>query len=509
MPLETWSQLKKIALLGTERTPEELPHTEIELPAEREGALLSLIALASLQRQVSLVPVSVSFAEVEACPDETLICAPPQAASRLSHLLAARDDVLLREWLRLAARAQVLAPRGVLPEIMRRASQSSTLRALALPLLGERGRWLARQRGDWKWAVTEASEDHEQTFHGGSGTARREAFRSLRREEPGRAREVLAQAWEKESAADREAWVEMLRENLSPRDEPFLERALDDKSKTVRAMTAQVLVALPDSAFARRAWERARQYLSWKSSPLTKPKLKIELPVAWDEAWARDGLEQNGLRGAANKEAIGQRTWWLVQIIASVPPSTWEREWRARPEAILEVVRREDSALMEGFALAACRAQNPNWLRVLLRVREGSLRVPESYILNRIPPHDRDAILVSSLREIAPKKADEQLSAVFALLRAHDVPWSLELSRALLDVFRAAIRTSKANHYWMHSLASFAALMPPAVLNEAERGWPEPNDKDSWMQHRDALLDVLEARQQMRRELGLSPTLEV
>src|SRR5512139_368419 len=83
----------------------------------------------------------------------------------------------------------------------------------------------------------------------------------LRRADPAAARFALRQTWAKEPAPERTAFLATFEQGLSLEDEPFLESALDDRAKDVRALAADLLARLPGSAYARRMAERARACL--------------------------------------------------------------------------------------------------------------------------------------------------------------------------------------------------------------------------------------------------------
>src|SRR5437762_1943286 len=70
--------------------------------------------------------------------------------------------------------------------------------------------------------------------------ARELLLQQLRSTDPARAREQLAQTWETEGADERAAFLATFRTGLSLDDEPFLESALDDRSKVVRRTAADL-----------------------------------------------------------------------------------------------------------------------------------------------------------------------------------------------------------------------------------------------------------------------------
>src|SRR5262249_56761837 len=102
--------------------------------------------------------------------------------------------------------------------------------------------------------------------------------------EPERALALVKETWSGEKAPDRATIVEELATGLGPGDEPFLEAALDDRAKSVRAAAAMVLAALPSSRFATRMADRLRPPVATR-----RGKLTVELPDDPDAAARRDG----------------------------------------------------------------------------------------------------------------------------------------------------------------------------------------------------------------------------
>ena len=85
---------------------------------------------------------------------------------------------------------------------------------------------------------------------------------SVRRREPARARALIESTWLNDGANDRQRFLEVLRENASMADEPFLESALDDRSKLVRRQAADVLAVVSGSRLRQRMSEAAKAIVS-------------------------------------------------------------------------------------------------------------------------------------------------------------------------------------------------------------------------------------------------------
>ncbi len=532
--LELWAGLHKVALLGTERAgemlalPQDAPASLREaLHEDREGALLSLLATASLQRRAGQEPSVLEQlnAAPSTCKPESYDLAPRAACARLRGLSSV-EGALLHEWLSVARSQHVLAPPDALPNLLRLGSRSKALRPALLAIMGNRGRWLAEQNPEWKWARGEAVDEQAAfkeavcTFREGQGEARTSAFALLRSSDAERARQILEATWPHESAADREKWIEMLRPELSSQDEPFLEDALDDRASGVRKMAAQVFVTLPNSAFMARAIERASKYLGARRKEGVL-HLEADLPLAWNEEWARDGIEKDGVRGqasAAGCGATGQRMWWLVQIISCTPPAFWVAQWKAKPIEILEAALRDEPALLEGLALAAIRAGDEAWITALLLsplTRQSIPRLPPGVLLARLEAGAREALLTEIVGEVQDSSDAALLHSALALLTSHPGAWGLELSQVVLGWMRAIARRAveeaklKSLNQWqfagghvLHRAPEFAPLMHMEALATADQDWP--SDAPTFVQDaRDALLEAYETRRDLRLEFEM------
>lgn len=154
-----------------------------------------------------------------------------------------------------------------------------------LGLLDDRGRWLLTQLGaelpndlrtELGSAPTTPAPDAdpllELDFSG-----RRAHLSSLRRENPEAARLRVEEIWKGAPANHRLAYLELLRDNLSPADAPFIEACLKDRSSNVRETAGLLLARLPDSASTRALEGWLRQTLShdkagWHMTPLAFSK---------------------------------------------------------------------------------------------------------------------------------------------------------------------------------------------------------------------------------------------
>jgi Family of unknown function (DUF5691) len=396
----TWESLVAAALLGTERRPPEPsvpPGAPSELPnalAQREPheALLGSAAAWAVARRAGASPRQ-ARPPTPAPRDPRPACSPA-AGRRLAALLAGDHPALLPEWLHAAAATNVRPSPELLPALLDAAARRSELRPAVAAAAGPRGEWLASRRPDWAFTAP----DPDQTWASGGRAQRRALLAALRAEEPARARALLESTWAEESPDDRASFVAALATNLGPDDEPLLEHALEDRRKPVRRAAAELLWALPESRLAARMAQRAAPLLK-----VTRRRLEVTLPERCDADMERDGIERRPPRGT------GERQFWLAQLLAAAPLSTWPRP----PEELVDMrIAGDWRPLVHGaWASAAVLQRNEAWARALRAVH------PARDLLEVLPREEREAAAAQGDLEDA---------------LACPGPWGVPLSRAVL-----------------------------------------------------------------------------
>ncbi|MEU4577588.1 DUF5691 domain-containing protein [Nonomuraea sp. NPDC023979] len=339
------------------------------------------------------------------------------AAGRLVRIMGGEQRRLLGEWLEAAAATGRRVPPAVLPELLEHGLSDRSIRAHIGRLAGRRGRWLAERAERWAYLLEEPTGE---TWELGSAADRLAYLRRLRAAEPGEARRLLESTWERETPDDRAAFMAVMAAGLSMDDEPFLEAALDDRRREVRQEAANLLTRLPGSRLAGRMAERARRCLT-----VGPAVIHVEAPEACDKAMERDGVRAKPPRG------IGERAWWLQQVIARAPLSTWElpphRMLRKRMPEWHDEVR-------AAWVRAAVLQRDPEWARAMFAWD------PIADLLEALPPdeqqelaagfvndHDPDGQLIMVLGGVAPCWRERLATAVLRkIVRvAATQPWNL------------------------------------------------------------------------------------
>jgi len=525
---ELWEQLVASAVLGVERRAFAPPPAAGALSdmigqldtADPEGALLAASAIVALFQRNGQLPAREETPLPEACDADDLPACSPRAAHHLAAMLGGTHRALLPEWLAALAAAGRRAPAALLPDLLELGRAHAELREAILPALDRRGRWLAAHNFDWSYARTELrglrteletgslspqSSVLNTDWQTGARPARITLLSELRGSAPALARQLVESTWATEKADDRTAFLAALAVGLSMDDEPFLEGALDDRSKEVRRSAAELLERLPESRRAQRMLERALPLLAWV--PAEKPRmlglrqghkarLAITLPDACDQAMQRDGVEP---KPPADRRDMGAKAWWLLRLLRAIPPTTWSRQFNLAPTELIAVAERGEwqALLHEAWSAAAITFQDVDWAESLLRADSH-----QNELLATLPIARQEALLLTMLRgDVTPLHKHP----VLGLLRRTRHAWSAELTRAVLGAVRRHMRATNAgNDYQLRGAITedFASRMPPAMLDEIAAGWPDAQEaRERWQGVIDQLLITLQFRRDMLREL--------
>jgi hypothetical protein len=546
-PDTAWDELVTAALLGSERrTP----------PGGSPAALLDAAAVATVRHRAGLMPAPAA-PRPEPAPEDLRPSLPAPAAARLTTLLAGRTagtgsgsgrrgaapDLaeLLPQWLAAANEHGYRAPDAQLPALLDAARARTDLRAETLAFAGPRALWLARLNPEWRFALRNTVPQHgisapaapaappasgpatgtdSVSAHGGpaeapaDGTAAQQIWdeglfvervallASLRRHDPAAGLALLAGTWKAERAEDRLMFLDSLRECLCPSDEDFLEQALSDRSRTVRATAAELLGTLPGSALAARMAVRARTHVT--QDPLTTtPHIAVEAPHECDAAMQRDGVVAKPPSGR------GERAWWLGQLVEAAPLSAWGAQFggRSAHEVVaLPVADGWQQDLHAAWCRAAVRQRDVEWSRALI----GPPTAPpaessgDAARLLAVLPEAEGAAWAAAFIEA------HGLSDAFRVLGVCAVPWPEPLGRAVVDALEIA--RDAGSYPWSFSgvlglaerclsPADAVRLEPlAAVPDEPEGG--SPGAGAYWAEAFQRLVATLRLRAAMHAELS-------
>ncbi|WP_030597650.1 DUF5691 domain-containing protein [Streptomyces fulvoviolaceus] len=524
-----WEELVTAALLGTERRTPPGVTPGPEAPA----ALLDAAAVETVRRRAGLRPARAAERPRPA-PEDARPPLPAAAARRLAMLLADRPGTggggrrgttpdlmeLLPQWLATANARGFAAPPQVLPALLDAARGRTDLRPAALTFAGPRAVWLARLNPDWRFALRatpgggtalpspEDTARIQRLWEEGLFAERVALLAAIRAREPAAARELLATSWATERAEDRLMFLDSLRTGLGPDDEPFLEQALADRSRNVRATAAELLSALPDSALAARMAVRAGACVAVDRTRDT-PAVVVEAPHECDTGMERDGVVPKPPAGR------GERSWWFGQLVEATPLGVWPGRLGGRtPQEIVALPVADDwqSELHAAWCRAAVRQRDAAWARALL----GLPAAPEAGGPGAVSLAERAKLLgtlgsAERAEWVAGFIATHGLSEAFQLLGVCAVPWAAPLGRAVVDALNIA--RDAGSYPWSFSgvMGLAERCLDPSAAGRLDGLLAVPDEGEDaspgaggyWAEAFQRLVTTLRLRAAMQEELGV------
>lgn len=445
------ADLRTSALVGTARhaVPPPPAHLNFCPPTGQspEESLLDQAALADVATRAARLATKID-------PGNLPHPAPPDAvpeaesdAAQLLELLLAQPPVglelrtqLVAEWLQLAVASGRRVPHRLLPALLSLADSKPLVAEHLHPAIGTRGNWLQELISNGA-ADPETAADWVELK---SADATLELER-LRNSDPAAARELLGTHWDALGAKERAAHLAVFATNLEPADENMLERALDDKAKSVREVASGLLDRLPGSARADRMAARLKPLLRVKG--FLNKTFEIDMPPEPDAAALRDGIAPAPHNGEPDRLAR------LDTIIRGAPLDVWTKVAGRSPAETVALLAGETRVINAIVTVAALRA-DLDWVRALLRVRPGV------QLLNCLPPDERERSLLEHIRG-----GVAQPLMLVPLLRDIPRPWGSPLADQVLELISA-----KNGGQLATLVASFLPMaLPPDAADRCQR----------------------------------------
>ncbi len=546
--MDIWQETVSTAYLGTQRQQfrpklytcsqnlDNLLTHVTKITENHESALLGVSALVGMHRQAGRRLTSdgadISTGTV-AHPPDTRKRPHVMAAARLGLMVNGRYKEILPEWLRMLAQMDGRVPEEWLPNLLELARGWAEIQPYLLPVLGERGCWLAAQNPDWAFfgIGNEAS-----VWQTGTRLTRAMALVRARQRDPNAAREMLMATWDTEAPDDRNEFLSALRHNLSMDDEPFLEAALDDRDERIGRAASGLLSMLTGSRLVERMFGYARPLLSLEEfQPMPTPRFRpnnaqeplLRIIAKRTETTSpemlRDGIDRKG--GGRSPFETADRFWVVRQMLAAVPPSRWCAALGLPAKTLIEAAHRSEAktALLAGWEIAARNHHDETWLRALLDIH--ALRPEPAFgpspvrtLIAALSVPTREAYLTAFYENHPTPLAVDNCG--LGLLEASEHDWSRAFSLMVLEGLARAIADEPNHKHWVqrrrfpfgangdnagpmgYTLSRFALRLDPELVDlAADRLIPVAERFDAWRKAVEHFLTILRFRSEMRKDV--------
>ncbi len=483
--------LSTTALLGTEkRDLADLSDDLAGFSSEESSAeanLLTQALAASCFLKAATEPKEDARLLPEASKPDTKPEMPKEAQLYLKQMLKGYNNRFLEDFLAAVVALGYRLPHLFLADLLDLAKSRTSIRGLLRDCMDERGLWLCQQNSNWSFLTT---KDPKEQFELGGLEERKQALRSLRRQDAASARLLLETVWTQENAKTRAELIACLAEGLSLKDEAFLENALQDKSATVREEAADLLSSLAESDYCARMTQIAKTLIDYQAGGmlgLKKAKLSLTMPSLSEE-------ESKELVVPARLQDKGKKASLFADILARVPLSVWSEQ--ADLVHYLQAVGKGQADLLLGAWAQAC------------------LRFKDAFSAQKLVAYQPDYITVMTLfplldddfkAELACQLLIEkpQLSHDHIVLRLFETApfkWSDKLKEQFVKSLKKTL--VKDDRYRLrNSLERLSAVLPVELYDALLALEPEDQEHALFSKYRECLTDV-EFRQNMLNALS-------
>lgn len=531
--MEFWEQLTKASLLGTQK------HSLAELPlpasiknslaawesADKEESFLNIAALG-----MNYMNAGKDFPVIQATlpapsEPETLELCSREATEIMRRIIYEKQDDLLEIFLQQLVSNHTRVSEDLIPDLLDKGKEYPALKNAVKFVSGKRGEWLAKLNPDWEYVAVISSEEAWQT---GKLEERKEALESVRKQNPGKAREWIQDVWKAENANTKASLLHIFLHNLSMADEPMLEEMLSDKSQKVRQTASTLLYHLPASRLINRLWEGVRSWVVLKKSGSLlskKTRLELHIPKPLPESMIHDGIEPSRdkflkeftSRNPIQKWAVNGCTEteiWLYQVMSVIPPSWWPEQLKLELSAFAGLLLNNDySKFLPALFAATVLHRDEVFAKVLLK------EFPD--ITKLFKPAKADAEVVGlkyELITILPDKQaylgdlldllDKDNYLFYSYLQVFNYEWPLSV--ALKAVKKIAEKCNSNQYYYYYYDARQVQKLSPYLPVQVLQVWPdlEPSGdigKARWQQATALLLNSLELKKRVNEVFATSP----
>ncbi|MEM9923758.1 MAG: DUF5691 domain-containing protein [Cyanobacteria bacterium P01_D01_bin.50] len=469
--MNIWQDLVKTAVVGTQRKDLKILEQDNQLGEvlsclgsnDKEGSLLRAAVVISLYQKAGKLTTIDNQTNLETCKLDDLPYCNQKSEKHLEIILNGEYSEILPEWLRITAEVgKVVSPR-YLPDLLALGKRQHNLRKDILPVLGNRGIWLAAQNPEWNYFIT---DNREKIWKNGSLEERKTILEQLRQSEPEKGRRQLQNIWRKERAQERASLLSILKFGLSIDDELFLEDTLEDRSKQVRDVAARLLAQIPESKLVQRMIERVLPLLN-----LDKNAIEVILPKKCTLEMTQDGIDES-----IYIPSLGEKASLLLQMLASVPPSLWSDRWSKTPGELIKLVKNSkwERLFLEAWVTATIKSQDVAWAEALLEVSTRlykKLSNVDELVqkLFEVLPYPQIQTLILDVLEQFPDMPFNSGNPAFPLLIHTPHIWNEKISQAVISSIKSYVESNHQVNNWTFgsALAKFSLQIAPSIYPHA------------------------------------------
>lgn len=384
------NEILKAALLGTDKfTPQasaSLHETGARImaqPTDKEDRFIKIAITTLLYEEAGRKPALIEGSVTE-CPAENHPYINDKLSGKIKTCLSTKDDVFFHYCIYLVhVRNQLLTP-DLVPMVLNKALDNKKIAQSLVNVCGEKGKWLCKLNLNWRSLLDEGEDDN--VWETGSFESRRIFLADIRKADPARAIELLKGTFDKESAANRASFSEVLHHNLSLSDEPFLQKLLQDKSQKVKETATSLLQKLQGSAINTRYLNYLLNVMLVKEERYLLVTKRKVITIR-EDLLPGDDIFSTGIDKVSSNKDVPDHVYVIGQILRFIDPAILAAQLNTTEEELITLLLQQKDAeqLLPYLADAAGKFRNRVWAMHLLNKKETSYII----LLDALPNNER------------------------------------------------------------------------------------------------------------------------
>lgn len=411
------SEIVKTSLLGTDKymhlsNPFEINLIEkiLLLNTDKEDKFLKSTYTSFIFYEAGLIAPKIDI-PLNPCPPEIKTITDDKICNYIKSSLQTNNDLLFQYLIHICNKNNWVVSRELVPNILNKALTNKKRAESLVICCGETGKWLCKLHPEWKNILIEESEGN--IWETGTFGQRKAFLKELRKQEPQKAQSLLAEIFNKESASNREDFLSILQNNISLKDEIFLESCTKDKSQKVKERAYSLLKINRGSQINLHYLDYIKTNLILKEERkfiIAKKKLfELNIPKKLDES-----LEITGIAKISSEKGVKDHIFWLGQILEYLHPDDLSSFYGISTSEILQLFLENEYAaeLTPFLQMAAIRFQHKDWAKIFLN----RSNKPNIQLIKAFPISERTTyyflFIETDIQELCQMIFDEDYSSI-------------------------------------------------------------------------------------------------
>lgn len=489
--MEHWNQLVTAAMMGTDKSPVNVATLPDELSdaatqiinnknINKEEQFLQLGALLMNFRQSGVSAHPDPGIALDVAPDELQPYCSKAAMQVLRDVVSEEFNTLIQLWLDRCTEKQQIIHTDFVPTMLEQAVYNKKWQPAVTACCGKRGEWLGRFNTAWKFSANQTADDAWQT---GTPEQRKQALRDQRAVDPQAAIAMLQAIWAQEDAGTKQAFLELLAENISESDLPFLESLSTEKSKKVKMEAVRLMLLIPSSNIIKQYEATLKKLVTLqKEKTLLGISSKLKLHFA-PAANIQKETTELGLETKSGESAYSNEEWIYYQLIRAVQPAFWEQYLELPAEKIVELFQADalGKKMTGPLVLSAVTHKDQRWGEMLFNNAE----IVYLEVLPLIAKQKREEYMVKHFGEFS----DLMIEQAFA----SESQWSFPLAKSILGYI-----AGNPYQYQKNVLLKHVMLIPEEVVGILDSlSPPEDYRATMWQNTAEYLRRILHYRKEI------------